>query len=174
MALSTQPKVSTNGILRVIAGAVTRTVNTEEGDIKIAGLGRRLNAALHVTRRGRLMGAALGARRFPVVTVNEKILSAIAAAAPGPLRDFLTGTGAYSANVGTLGAGQNYTVDFELTLKDNTGVTPDDVIYLNDVDFNSYDFAEGEPDTFAFTGMVLGPVTINGVEIAREINEGGS
>lgn len=172
--LSTQPKLSTNGILRVLNGSTTRTVNTDEGDIKFGGLGRRLNAPVHVSRRGIFMGAGYGARRYPTVTVNEKILSAIAAAVPGPLRDFLTGTGAYDTATGTLGAGQNYTVDFELTLKDNTGVTPDDVFYLNDVDFNSYDFAEGEPDTFSFTGMVLGPVTINGLTVAREISAGGT
>lgn len=48
------------------------------------------------------------------------------------------------------------------------------MMILNDVDFNSHDFAEGEPSTHPFNGDVLGTVTLNGVVVGREIAQGGS
>lgn len=175
-ALSAQPKLSTNGILRLICGATSLTCMTDDGDVKISGLGRRLNDPVYVTRRGRFMGAGLGKRRFVGVALSERILSMIAAAAPGPMRDFISGSGAYNALVSTLGAGQAvFTIDVEYTSQDNTG-SPSDVLYMRNVDFNSYDFEEAEDgNKFKYAaGMMLGTATLNGTVISQEIGVGGT
>jgi hypothetical protein len=173
-ALSAQPKLATNGVLRLICGAVTLTCTTDDGDVKVSGLGRRLNDAVYVVRRGRFMGAGYGKRRFVGVALSERVMSMIAAASPGPMRDFVSGSGAYSANVSTLGAGQLYTIDVEYTSQDNTG-SPSDVLYMRNVDFNSYDFEEGdEGNKLAYAGMMLGTASLNGVTISQEIGVGGT
>ena len=175
MALSTQPKLSTNGVLRLICGAVTLTCTTDEGDVRVSGLGRRLNERVYVTRRGRFMGAGYGKRLFVGVALSERIMSMIAVAAPGPMRDFVSGSGAYAANVSTLGAGQVYTIDVEYTSTDNSGATSD-VLYLRNVDFGTYDFEESESgNMFKYAaGQMLGIATLNGVTISQEIGVGGT
>lgn len=175
MALSSQPKLATNGILRLVCGAVSLTCTTDDGDVKVSGLGRRLNESVYVVRRGRIMGTGYGKRRFVGVALSERILSMIAVAAPGPMRDFLSGTGSYSANVSTLGAGQVYTVDVEYTSQDNSGATSD-VLYMRNVDFNSYDFEEAEDgNKFKYAaGMMLGTASLNGTTISQEIGVGGT
>jgi len=173
MALSTQPKLASNGVIRILNGTSTLTCATDEGDFKSSGLGRRLNAPVRVSRRGRHMGTGYGARRYPTVSLSEKVLSMTATSAPGSIRDMVTGQGPYASDVGTLGTGNVYCVDIEYTATDSTGATSD-VLYFHDVDFNAYDFEEGEPSTFSLPGEVLGDVTLNGTTIAREIGAGGT
>ena len=173
-ALSAQPKLATNGILRLVCGATSLTCTTDDGDVKVTGIGRRLNERKYITRRGRRMGAGYGARTFPGCALSERIMSMIAVGAPGPMRDFVSGSGAYSALVSTLGAGQVFTVDVEYTSQDNTG-SPSDVLYMRDVDFGTYDFEESDDgNKFMYPGVILGSVTLNGVTIAAEIGVGGT
>lgn len=175
MALVQNPQLHTNGKLELING--TGTVYeciTDDGDFKAGGLGRRFNARVPVSRRGRHMGSGYGERRYPQLTFTEKILQQTAASAPGSIRDFITGTGPYAAEVGVNGAGFPYTINVRHTAEVSNYGGVDDVNVWNDVDFNAYDFAEGEPNTNSLTGDVQGTHTLNGVVVGREISQGGA
>lgn len=174
MALSTQPKMVTNGILLFTNGSgQTLTAVTDEGDFKATGIGRRLNASIQVTRRGRRMGAGYGERRFVEISFSEKIMSMTAAAAPGSIRDFINFQGPYLGALSTGPLGQPPLVHVQYTAQDNSGATSDVLIFQH-CDFNGYDFTEGEPDMFADGAVVTGDVLLNGTVIATEIGVGGT
>lgn len=176
MSQGTQPMFDTAGELRAYDGSGAPVslvpVPFANGDIKISGLGRRLNELVPVFVRGRFVGAGYGERRIPTITVTETIMRLVAAAAAGPMRDFLTGTGSYSANQSTLGTGRPYCVKIECKYFGAQFGDTDDMYTLNNVHFE-YDFAEGRPNTHAWTGMVLGTVMLNGAIVAQEISATG-
>lgn len=174
MALSTYAKFDTNGELRLYdGGSASLVCQYVNGDVKVTGLSRRLNQATPVIVRERIVSVNYGTRIIPAVSFSEVLANMIASAAPGPVRDFLTGTGAYTANVSVQGTNRPYAVAVELKVEGSDFNDPnDDILRLNNVCF-VHDFGEGKPNMNNWTGQVFGNVLLNGVEVYREINSSG-
>jgi hypothetical protein len=166
-APSTYVKLNTHGSISFADGTgtpVTLTSAYDRGDLKIDGLGSKLNDMVHVTRRGKYVSSAFGARRFPTVTFSAWCtnFAGSSASAPGSIMEFLVGLGAYSANVSKLGTGRPMAVNVTLTIEgSNFGDTADESILLANVAITSFSFEESESgNVLSFSGEVLGSVTV--------------
>ena len=166
-AASNYVKNSIHGAITLADGTVTPVTlasSYDKGDLQLANLGAVLNDLVHVTRRGKYVSSAHGARRFPTVSFSAFATNLVGSSstAPGSILEFLTGKGAYSANISTLGSGRPMAVKITLTIEgSNFGDTADETIVLNNVLIESVSFAEAEDgNTLSFEGTVLGSVAI--------------
>lgn len=164
---STYVKNSIHGALSLADGTgtpVTLTVSYDKGDLQLSGLGAVLNDLVHVTRRGKYVSSAHGARRFPTVSFSAFTTNFVGSSttAPGSLLEFLTGKGAYSANISTLGSGRPMAVKLTLTIEgSNFGDSADETVVMNNVLVETINFNEAEDgNTLAFEGTVLGTVVV--------------
>lgn len=179
MSLSSFTKFDTNGKINVYDGSGTVVsilgVPYVEGDVKVTGLGSRLNALVVTEARGRVTGYGWGDRVFPMITLSEQITQLVATSAPGPLRDFLTKTGAYASNTSVLGSGSGlpYAVKIELVTQGTAFGDADDTLTLNKVLFPQYDYEWGRPNKHKWAGKVCGTVLLNGTTIGQEIDTAG-
>lgn len=175
MSLHDFARFDTNARFRLIDGSpgpVDVAATYMQGDFNLSGLARRLNVVTPTEVRGHLVSLNHAERRYPQIGVSEVLTNMIATAAPGPVRDFLTGTGAYAANIGTMGENRPYTTHLELTVHGTRFGSVDDVLLVEHIDW-TYGFTLGRPNTNAWTGAVYGRVLLNGVVIAQEIDADG-
>lgn len=175
MSLETQLRIDTMGQVRLYDGSGQSVVPCAyiEGDVKVSGLGRRLNELVVQTVRGQLISVAYGDRRIPQLSFSERLANMIATAAPGPVRDALTGTGFAAAWVSTLGTNRPYAVHVELKVEGSDYSGTDDIIRFESCHF-THDFAEGRPSNMnSWSAQVLGRVLINGTAVYTEINTSG-
>jgi len=138
-AESTFWKNNLQGAITLIDGTgtpVTLALATDRGDLKITGLGpANQNAPVVMTRRGKFGSLNRGERIFPQVTFTCFTGNVIGSSgvAPGTPWEFAGKKGAYAANVSTLGANREYTIDIKLTIEGtNWGDTADETITCED------------------------------------------
>lgn len=166
-APSTYVKNAIHGALSLSDGTgtpVTLTVSYDKGDLQLNGLGAVLNDLVHISRRGKYVSSAHGARRYPTVSFSMFATNVVgsSSSAPGSVTEFLTGKGAYSANISTLGSGRPMAVKLTLTIEgSNFGDTADETIVMNNVLVETINFNEAEDgNTISFEGTVLGSVVV--------------
>lgn len=168
-AESTFWKTNLQGTIELRDGTgtpVTLTIGTDRGDLKITGLGAKLNAPQVMTRRGRFGSLNRGERVFPQVTFSCFMGNAVGSttSAPGTPSEFLSKLGAYAANVSTLGANREYTVDIRLTIEGtNFGDSSDETITCEDC-VATVEIAEGiDGNVLTISAQCLGSVVfVNG------------
>lgn len=115
---------------------VTLTMTTDRGDLKVTNLSAKLNAPMPLTRRGRFGSLNRGERLFIGVSLTAWVgnLVGSSTSVPGTPFEFLTKSGAYSANVSTLGANREYCVDLRITNEGtNFGDTADETLTVEDM-----------------------------------------
>ena len=163
-APSAQIKNFVKGVVRLSDGTgtpVTLNVPCDQGNFSLSGLSAKLNEVVKIEARGKFKTLARGNRIYPQFSLTSYLGNAVGSsnAAPGSELEFITKTGAYSANVSTLGASREYTADVRLTIEGTDwGDGADETIDLEDVVFMA-DFTEAaEGNTLAMTGEVLGAV----------------
>ena len=132
-------KNNLQGTIQLIDGTgtpVTLSMSTDRGDLKVSNLSAKLNAPVPMTRRGKFGSLNRGERLFIGVSLTAWVgnLVGSSTSAPGTPFEFVTKSGAYSANVSTLGANREYTFDLKLTLEGtNFGDTADETLTIEDV-----------------------------------------
>ncbi len=166
-APSTYVKHNTHGAITLADGTgipVTLALVYDRGDLKIDGLGQKLNEPVHVTRRGKYVSTAFGARRFPSISFSAWCTNWVGSSttAPGSVLEFVTGAGAYSANISTLGTGRPMAVKLTLAIEGtNFGDSTDESVVANNVMITSIAWEESETgNVLTFTGEILGTVAI--------------
>lgn len=164
MAASVIPKHFTDGSLTLADGTgspVTLVVPLTVGDFSLSGLKKDAKArATNVYEaRGQVTGLRRGAREYPTVSFSAQCAD-ISDATERTALDFILKQGSYNANISTsVAAGDVYTLNVTLTIEGtDLGDASDHTIVMNDVEFTSA-FAEGEPNTLTFEGVVYGNVT---------------
>lgn len=163
---STYVRSFTSGSMVIKDGTgtpVSHTVTLDWGDTVIGPLKAKLNETKDIERRGKYVTSASGARIYPTIKFTSWYSSIDQdSTAPGSLPEAVTGTGSYSANISTLGAGRPYHVDVELTLEGtNFGDASDELWTLNDVDFTVDSFSESEEgNQIALTGVIKGSIVV--------------
>jgi hypothetical protein len=147
-----------NGYLNAYdgSGASLTRLKYIVGDVKISGLMRICNTPVDAHIRGGFFGTGYGEPTIPTITLSERLMQLAAAASPGTVGEFLSGTGAYAANYSTFGSGFPYAVHLELVAKGSALGKPDNTLKLWHVQFPSWDLAQGDPWTRSWTGRVLG------------------
>lgn len=165
-AESSQVKNFVAGVIRLSDGTgtpVTLTLGLDRGDFSISNLMAKLNETVKIETRGKFKTLARGNRVYPAFSLSAWAGNIVgsSAVAPGTPLEFLFGKGAYSANVSTLGASREMTVDIRLTVEGTAwGDTADETIDLEDV-VCSIEFAEAaDGNTISMSGEVLGAVVI--------------
>jgi len=108
-APSTQPKNNLMGTITLADGTgtpVSLVVPFYRGDVQIGPLGEYLNERITIIAMGLIIGLTWGAPRKPQITFSAWCGNIVGDdnSAPGAVFEFLTGTGAYSANIPTIGA----------------------------------------------------------------------
>lgn len=137
-APSTQPKNFQAGVTRLSDGtgsAVTLTWLMGQGDLKFGPLSQYLNKPVAYTARTVFLGLGNGAPSFPQISGSFLVgnVAGNTNSAPGSFTEFITGKGAYSANISTIGASRIMTVDIRQTIEGtNWGDTADETIDFED------------------------------------------
>jgi len=163
---STQPKNFAGGVLRFSDGTgtpVTLTGQMFEGDYSLDGVAQDLNEDVVFTSRTLVIGLGVGAPSIPQLSMSCKWGNIVGSSgtAPGTVTEFVTGKGAYAANVSTLGANRRMTVDVRWTIEGTGwGDTADETVDCEDVRFNFGITESAEANKLAFTGKVLGNIVI--------------
>jgi hypothetical protein len=168
---STVKKTSHDGSVKLKDGSgtpVTLTVPSSIGDTSLQGLRAidtitgEMNEDVVIVTRGRFDGLRSGDRVFPSGTLTARMTEFTNASA-GNLADFVLFSGAYSANVSTLGANASRkTLDLEITVEGTShGDGADHVILLEDCVI-SLDWVEGELDMYTLSYICYGAVTRTG------------
>lgn len=137
-AESTQIKVATDGALVLADGTgtpVTLALSYYDGDFQMDAVGQYLNEEVIISTNGRFKTLARGDRRPIGFSFTVFVGSVVGgtSSAPGTPLEFITGKGAYSANVSTLGANRNMTVDVRLSIEGTAfGDSADQTLTLED------------------------------------------
>lgn len=166
MSVSTQPKNFAGGVLRLSDATgtpVTLTALMMQGDYSLGPLGQDLNEDVVMSSRTRFIGLGVGAPRYPELSVSCYVgnLVGSATSGTGTMLEFVTGKGAYSANVSTLGANRRMTCDVRLTIEGtNWGDSADETIDAEDCRFQANFTEAGDGNKLEFTAQVLGAVVI--------------
>jgi len=165
-AESTFWKNNLQGTVTFIDGTgtpVTLVLSTDRGDLKITNLGAKLNAPAIFERRGKFGSLNRGARAYPILTLSAFVgnLASSSTSAPGTPFEFAVKAGAYAANVSTLGANREYTIDVKLSIEGtNFGDASDETITAEDC-LVACEFAEGiDGNVLSLTATVLGSVVL--------------
>ena len=143
---------------------VTLTLAYDRGDLAISPLQEKLNELVKIERRGKFVSHAYGARVYPTVSFSVYSGNVVGGTttAPGTPTEFVTFTGSYAANLGTLGTGRPKTVDMVITIEGtNFGDADDEVITLNDVYITGAWSEAADGNTISFTGEVLGAIGLD-------------
>lgn len=137
-AESTQIKVATDGSVVLADGTgtpVTLALAYYNGDFQHDPIGQYLNEEVVINPNGRFKTLARGDRVIIGWSLTGFVGSTVGSSntAPGTVLEFITGKGAYSANVSTLGANRNMTVDARLTIEGTAhGDTADQTVTFED------------------------------------------
>ena len=139
------------------------TVRFDSADFSASGLSAEQREAVVYQRRGELVSVRNGALQFPTITFSQMVTDLTDADA-GTVEDFLHGTGSFSARVSTdTTKTERFWCDIVYTIEGTAyGDAADAVITFTDCDVGEYTFAEGEPDTNAFTFTCYGTITRSG------------
>lgn len=164
MAVSTQMKNNTGGAILLKDGTgtpVTLNLTCDRGDYAISGLGPKLNEVVKMERRGKFVTAAYAGRKYPSVSFTCYLTGFTAAAAEGPVSDFVLKRGAYSSNISTLGTGRPYTIDIGYTVEGTEfGDSADHSFITEDCLLTDWSFGESaDGSTITLTFDVLGAIT---------------
>lgn len=139
---------------------LSKVLDTENGNLSLAGLANVLRAVKKYERRGKLHAVALGERTYPTGTFSAMLAEwSNSGANEGTLLDLILGTAGtdYASRIGTLGSSHPVVCfDIEFKFTDHGG--SDHAFTCHDVHFTS-DFAEGDPDTLTFSFEVLGEIS---------------
>lgn len=165
-APSTQPKNFAGGVMRLSDGTgtpVTHTVPMTKGDFTLSPIQARLNEQKIATARTQVLGVMIGAPIIPKLSLSCMVGNVVgsSAVAPGSTLEMVTGKGAYSANISTMGTNREMTVDTRLTIEGTQwGDANDETIDCLDCLFSS-EFAESaDGNTLSFTAQVLGDIVV--------------
>ena len=137
-APSTQPKNSRGGVIRFSDGTgspVTLTVPMTRGDFVLDMIQAYLNEAIIITARTAVLGVVRGKPSIPTVSFSCFVgnLVGSSATAPGAPTEMATGKGAYNANISTLGASREMTIDIRQTIEGTAhGDTADETVDCED------------------------------------------
>lgn len=121
-AESSQIKVATDGSVLLADGTgtpVTLALAYYNGDFQHDPIGQYLNEEVVISPNGRFKTLARGDRVIVGWSLTGMVGNMVGSSntAPGTVLEFITGKGAYSANVSTLGANRNMTVDCRFTVE---------------------------------------------------------
>lgn len=163
MALSTVTKNFTDGTIVLSDGTgtpLTCTVQADGGDFSLAGLqGKYLNAVSKYESRGRVTSIRRGARIYPTVSFTCQMRQ-FTSASSNQITDFLHQTGSYSAAVSTRSETDVFAFDITFTVEGTDhNDAADHTITLTDVVMTDFSFSEGDPNTFSFSGEVIGSIS---------------
>lgn len=165
-AVSTQPKNFQSGVGRLSDGTgtpVTLVVSMGKGDLQWGEIGQYLNEDVFATVRTVFLGLMNGEPRMPEVSGSFFCSNVVGStnSAPGSFVEFATGKGAYSANVSTLGASRNMTIDYRQTIEGTAwGDTADETIDFEDCRV-TFSFAEAKDgNTVSWKATVCGNVIV--------------
>lgn len=137
-AESAQIKVATDGSVLLADGTgtpVTLALAYYNGDFQHDAIGEFLNEEVVISPNGRFQTLARGDRVIVGWSLTGFVGDMVGSSgtAPGTPLEFITGKGAYAANVSTLGANRNMTVDCRFTLEGTThGDTADGQVTFED------------------------------------------
>jgi hypothetical protein len=166
VAVSSQVKNFLAAVVRFSDGTgtpVTLVLDLDQGNYALSGLMAKLNELVKFESRGKFKGLGRGNRAYPQFSLGAWVANLIGSATSGtgtPL-EFVFGKGAYSANLSTLGASREITIDIRLTIEGTAhGDAAAETIDLEDVVI-TLDFQEGpEGNVINMQGEVCGAVVI--------------
>lgn len=165
-ATSTQPKNFQGGTVTLIDGTgspVSLVIPLSNGDFQCDGLEQHLNAAVVYTARTVVVGLGRGKPSTPKWSVSALVGNLVGktTTAPGSPLEFVTGKGAYAANVSTLGASREITCDAKLTIKGTPwGDSADETFTMEDsVCVVKFEERE-EGNRITISGMCLGSIVV--------------
>ena len=167
MAYTTIPKVRRDGTIQLRDGTgspVTLDVSYEEGNLTIDNL-NDLRDQTVIRDRGEIV-AVRKADQQPLTGSFSFYFRAFTDAEVGGIRDFITGSNAYSANISTGASGSPYVehfcVDIQYTVEGTDfGDDADHVATLSKCVCN-LSLSEGDPSTYALSFTTYGGVTFTG------------
>lgn len=155
------------GSIKAVDGAGTELqLPYTLGDLKLGPLKKVLNEDVQIEARGEYISSATGKRIYPTLSFSALAgnLAGATATAPGTLAEFVTGQGAYAANVSTSGAGSRrvYTVKLVIRVEgSDVGDTDDEVITLNHCIVTVDQWSEAEDgNKVSITAKVVGTIAI--------------
>lgn len=169
MAESSVVKTSRDGSIVFKDGTGTPldfTLTFDTGDLAISGMSavNDLNGKYYnhteIQSRGELVSRRKTDRVFPTVG-GSMYMRSFHHATEERFNDFIQGKGAFASRVSTTGASADvFCCDIVFTVEStNHGDSADEVVTLNDVIIDAWDFAEAmEGNTFTFGGMVTGEI----------------
>lgn len=165
-APSTSPKNFLAAVLRLSDGTgspVTLVALMQKGDYAIGPLRQKLNEDMVISSLTLVIGLVPGAPLIPQLSWSCYVgnLVGSSATAPGSALEFVTGLGAYSANISTRGASQLMTVDTRLTVEGTAwGDTADETIDAEDCRYSADYALSADGNTASFSAQVLGSVVV--------------
>lgn len=164
---SSHMKNSVLGSIKAVDGAGTELqLPYTLGDLKLGPLKKILNEDVQIEARGEYVNTVTGKRIYPTLSFSALAgnLSGGTATAPGTLAEFLTGQGAYSANVSTSGAGARRTYTVKLVIRvegSDVGDTDDEVITCNHCIVTVDQWQEAEDgNKIAITAKIVGSIVV--------------
>lgn len=162
MPASTTVKNFRDGSLIIADGTGTPidvTVKFENGDFSISGLSDSLHEVVAYQSRGELSSIRRTARTFPTFSFSAQ-MSEFTAATDVSLSDAINKNGAFASAVSTSGANADvYTLNLTFRVEGtNFGDSSDHSFTLGNCKL-TYDFAEGDPNTFTVNGTMYGSIT---------------
>lgn len=136
-------------------------VDFDQGDLSLSGMKAALKDTAAYQTRGTLRSVRHTSRTFPTISFSA-MMSEFTDASGGTAIDMIMGkTGTpFAARVSTLGANADvmaFKVKIQIEGTDN-GDSQDHEIQFDDVEL-SFDWSEGDPSTFSFSGTVWGAIT---------------
>jgi hypothetical protein len=163
MAISQVCKNFRDGTILIEDGTgtpIALTVQFENGDFSISGLNQGNYEVNTYLDRGELGCLRLTNRSFPTGSFSAHFTD-LSDATEKTLFNAATKTGAFASAVSTRGANSDVmTYDITFTVEGTDfGDAADHVLTLADVRIDSWDFAEGDPDTQTINFTVYGAVS---------------
>tara|TARA_R110000823_G_scaffold180483_2_gene312780 strand:- start:36 stop:539 length:504 start_codon:yes stop_codon:yes gene_type:complete len=138
--------------------ALTTTVDFDNGDFSISGLKAEMKDTAVYQSRGVVHSVRHGARNFATFSFTG-MMSEFSDSSGGSAIDMITGKAGtpFAARVSTLGASADVMTFQILFTAEGTdhGDSADHTITMNDCEL-AFDFSEGDPDSFSFSGTIYG------------------
>lgn len=159
MAVSTFVKNNTNGEIRVAdANALGMTLQFDQGDFTVGPIMDILQEVVKYERRGKFKSLNLSSRVYPTGSFTACVTQ-FTDATVAMFMDFILGTGAFAARVGTL-PGPKFACNITFKMEGTDfGDDDDHEFTLHDCIVTIDNFTEGDPNLLSFSFEVLGPIT---------------
>lgn len=158
--MSLIPSSFSDGVLTITDdGGNSATLQLSAGDTALSGLIASGRTPTIVQSRGRIVGARLGARAEPTITINATLSSpsdAFHLLAWGKTAGFVSTT----ADIGDVAS-----VDCSFSF--NYGAESRK-IEMDDCYLQSFDVSEGDVSTVSMTFGIIGPVDVDGVGVITQ------